>query len=70
MVTREEKLSGRDLKVAGAETPLEVPAITLPVLQDGGPLGLQLLGFADRDAFSIAGGLLAVLKASQGCQSN
>ena len=68
MVTREEKLSGRDLKIAGAETPLEVPAITLPVLRDGGPLGLQLLGFADRDAFS-AGGPLAVLKASQGCQS-
>ena len=44
---------------------LGVPAITLPVLQDGGPpLGLQLLGFADRDAalFSIAGGVLAVLK--------
>ena len=30
---------------------LGVPAITLPVLQDGGlPLGLQLLGFADCDA--------------------
>jgi len=44
---------------------LGVPAITLPVLQDGGlPLGLQLLGFRDRDAalFSIAGGVLAVLK--------
>ena len=44
---------------------LGVPAITLPVLQDGGlPLGLQLLGFADCDAalFSIAGGMLAVLK--------
>jgi Asp-tRNA(Asn)/Glu-tRNA(Gln) amidotransferase A subunit family amidase len=44
---------------------LGVPAITLPVLQDGGlPLGLQLLGFTDRDAalFSIAGGVLAVLK--------
>ena len=28
---------------------LGVPAISLPVLQDGGlPLGLQLLGFADR----------------------
>ena len=52
---------------------LGVPAITLPVLQDGGlPLGLQLLGFADRDAalFSIAGGVLAVLKASQGYQSD
>jgi len=44
---------------------LGVPAITLPALQDGGmPLGLQLLGFADRDAalFSIAGGVLAVVK--------
>jgi Asp-tRNA(Asn)/Glu-tRNA(Gln) amidotransferase A subunit family amidase len=43
---------------------LGVPAITLPALQDGGlPLGLQLLGFADRGAalFSIAGGVLAVL---------
>jgi Asp-tRNA(Asn)/Glu-tRNA(Gln) amidotransferase A subunit family amidase len=43
---------------------LGVPAITLPVLQDAGlPLGLQLLGFADRDAtlFSIAAGMLAVL---------
>ena len=44
---------------------LGVPAITLPALQDGGmPLGLQLLGFADRDAalFSVAGGVLAVVK--------
>jgi Asp-tRNA(Asn)/Glu-tRNA(Gln) amidotransferase A subunit family amidase len=44
---------------------LGVPAITLPVLQDDGlPLGLQLLGFADRDAalFSIAGGVLPVVK--------
>ncbi len=44
---------------------LGVPAITLPVLQDGGmPLGLQLLGFADRDAalFSTAGGVLAVVQ--------
>jgi Asp-tRNA(Asn)/Glu-tRNA(Gln) amidotransferase A subunit family amidase len=43
---------------------LGVPAISLPVLQDGGlPLGLQLLGFADADAalFSTAGGVLAVL---------
>ena len=43
---------------------LGVPAISLPVLQDGGlPLGLQLLGFADADAalFSAAGGVLAVL---------
>ncbi len=42
---------------------LGVPAISLPVLEDGGlPLGLQLLGFADGDAalFSTAGGLLAV----------
>ena len=44
---------------------LGVPAISLPVLQDGGlPLGLQLLGFADADAalFSAAGGVLALLK--------
>lgn len=44
---------------------LGVPAITLPVLQDDGlPLGLQLLGFVDRDAelFSTAGGVLAVVK--------
>jgi Asp-tRNA(Asn)/Glu-tRNA(Gln) amidotransferase A subunit family amidase len=43
---------------------LGVPAITLPVLQDDGlPLGLQLLGFADADAalFSTAGGVLALL---------
>ena len=44
---------------------LGVPAITLPVLHDGGlPLGLQLMGFADLDAmlFSAAGGVLAVLR--------
>ena len=44
---------------------LGVPAISLPVLQDGGlPLGLQLLGFADADAalFSTAGGVLALLQ--------
>jgi Asp-tRNA(Asn)/Glu-tRNA(Gln) amidotransferase A subunit family amidase len=44
---------------------LGVPAITLPVLRDGGlPLGLQLLGFADDDAalFSTAGGVLALLQ--------
>jgi Asp-tRNA(Asn)/Glu-tRNA(Gln) amidotransferase A subunit family amidase len=44
---------------------LGVPAITMPVLQDGGlPLGLQLLGFADADAalFSTAGGVLALLQ--------
>jgi Asp-tRNA(Asn)/Glu-tRNA(Gln) amidotransferase A subunit family amidase len=44
---------------------LGVPAITLPVLQDGGlPVGLQLLGFAERDAalFSTAGGVLAAVK--------
>jgi Asp-tRNA(Asn)/Glu-tRNA(Gln) amidotransferase A subunit family amidase len=43
---------------------LGVPAITLPVLQDGGlPLGLQLLGFAHRDAalFSIAASKRAVV---------
>ena len=44
---------------------LGVPAVSLPVLQDEGlPLGLQLLGFADADAslFSTAGGVLAVLR--------
>jgi Asp-tRNA(Asn)/Glu-tRNA(Gln) amidotransferase A subunit family amidase len=44
---------------------LGVPALSLPVLQDGGlPLGLQLLGFADADAalFSTAGGVLALLQ--------
>ena len=46
---------------------LGVPAITLPVLEDGGlPLGLQLLGFADADAalFSTAGAVLALLEKS------
>ena len=44
---------------------LGVPAISLPALQDDClPLGLQLLGFADRDAelFSTAGGVLAMVK--------
>jgi Asp-tRNA(Asn)/Glu-tRNA(Gln) amidotransferase A subunit family amidase len=44
---------------------LGVPAITLPVLRDEGlPLGLQLLGFADADAalVSAAGGVLALLQ--------
>ncbi len=44
---------------------LGIPAITLPVLSDGGlPLGLQLTGFADQDAalFSCAAGVLAVLR--------
>jgi Asp-tRNA(Asn)/Glu-tRNA(Gln) amidotransferase A subunit family amidase len=44
---------------------LGVPALSLPVLQDDGlPLGLQLLGFADADAalFSTAGGVLALLQ--------
>jgi Asp-tRNA(Asn)/Glu-tRNA(Gln) amidotransferase A subunit family amidase len=43
---------------------LGVPAISLPALRNEGlPLGLQLLGFADADAalFSTAGGVLAVL---------
>ena len=43
---------------------LGIPAISLPVLADGGlPLGLQLIGFADRDAalFSVAGGVLTLL---------
>ncbi len=40
---------------------LGVPALSLPLLQDGGlPLGLQLLGFADRDAdlFAAAAAVL------------
>jgi Asp-tRNA(Asn)/Glu-tRNA(Gln) amidotransferase A subunit family amidase len=44
---------------------LGVPALSLPVLDEGGlPLGLQLLGFAHRDAslFATAGSVLAVLK--------
>jgi Asp-tRNA(Asn)/Glu-tRNA(Gln) amidotransferase A subunit family amidase len=44
---------------------LGVPALSLPVLADEGlPLGLQLLGFADRDAdlFATAAAVLEVLK--------
>jgi Asp-tRNA(Asn)/Glu-tRNA(Gln) amidotransferase A subunit family amidase len=44
---------------------LGVPALSLPVLNDGGlPLGLQLLGFADRDAalFATAAGVLGIVK--------
>ena len=44
---------------------LGVPAISLPALQDEGlPLGLQLIGFADADAalFSTAGGVMAILQ--------
>ena len=44
---------------------LGVPAINMPVLSDEGlPLGLQLLGGADRDAalFTTAAGVLAVLQ--------
>ena len=43
---------------------LGVPAISLPVLEDEGlPLGLQLIGFADADAalFSTAGAIMALL---------
>jgi Asp-tRNA(Asn)/Glu-tRNA(Gln) amidotransferase A subunit family amidase len=43
---------------------LGVPALTLPVLAESGlPLGLQLMGFADRDAalFAAAGGVLELL---------
>jgi Asp-tRNA(Asn)/Glu-tRNA(Gln) amidotransferase A subunit family amidase len=43
---------------------LGIPAITLPVLSDGGlPLGLQLMGFADQDAalFSCAAGVRDLL---------
>jgi Asp-tRNA(Asn)/Glu-tRNA(Gln) amidotransferase A subunit family amidase len=44
---------------------LGVPALSLPVLNDGGlPLGLQLLGFADRDAalFAVAAAVLGVVQ--------
>jgi Asp-tRNA(Asn)/Glu-tRNA(Gln) amidotransferase A subunit family amidase len=44
---------------------LGVPALSLPLLEDGGlPLGLQLLGFADADValFSTAGGVMALLQ--------
>jgi len=43
---------------------LGVPALSLPVLDDGGlPLGLQLLGFAHCDAslFATAGGVLKTM---------
>jgi Asp-tRNA(Asn)/Glu-tRNA(Gln) amidotransferase A subunit family amidase len=44
---------------------LGVPALSLPLLQDEGlPLGLQLLGFAHRDArlFAAAAGVMEVVK--------
>ena len=44
---------------------LGIPALSLPVFEDEGlPLGLQLIGFADRDAnlFSVAGTLIALLR--------
>jgi Asp-tRNA(Asn)/Glu-tRNA(Gln) amidotransferase A subunit family amidase len=47
---------------------LGVPALSLPVLDDGGlPLGLQLLGFAHRDAslFATAGSVLAIVSGGQ-----
>jgi len=46
---------------------LGVPAISLPLLKDEGlPLGLQLLGFAHRDAqlFATAAGVMEVVKRS------
>ncbi len=54
-----------DPTFAAPATMLGVPAISLPVLQDDSlPLGLQLFGFADRDAelYSTAGSVLAVVK--------
>ena len=54
-----------DPTFAAPASMLGVPAITLPVLQDDGlPLGLQLLGCADRDAelYSTAGGVLAMVE--------
>jgi len=50
---------------AVAGSMLGVPALCLPVLNDGGlPLGLQVLGFAHRDAalFATAGGVLEAMK--------
>jgi Asp-tRNA(Asn)/Glu-tRNA(Gln) amidotransferase A subunit family amidase len=50
---------------AAAGSMLGVPALSLPVLDDGGlPLGLQVVGFAHRDAalFATAGSVLAVLQ--------
>jgi Asp-tRNA(Asn)/Glu-tRNA(Gln) amidotransferase A subunit family amidase len=44
---------------------LGIPALSLPVLNDGGlPLGLQLMGFAHRDAalFGTAAGVVKMLK--------
>ena len=49
---------------AVAGSMLGVPALSLPVLDDGGlPLGLQVLGFAHRDAalFGAAGGVLEAM---------
>jgi Asp-tRNA(Asn)/Glu-tRNA(Gln) amidotransferase A subunit family amidase len=43
---------------------LGIPALSLPVLDDGGlPFGLQLMGFAHRDAqlFAAAAGVLEIL---------
>jgi len=44
---------------------LGVPTLSLPVLDDGGlPLGLQVLGFAHRDAsmFATAGSVLEIIR--------
>jgi Asp-tRNA(Asn)/Glu-tRNA(Gln) amidotransferase A subunit family amidase len=44
---------------------LGVPTLSLPVLDDGGlPLGLQLLGFAHRDAslFATAASVLVIVQ--------
>jgi Asp-tRNA(Asn)/Glu-tRNA(Gln) amidotransferase A subunit family amidase len=42
-----------------------MPAVTLPVLHEGGlPLGLQIIGFTDEDMtlFATAGGILALFE--------
>ena len=42
---------------------LGVPSLSLPVFEDDGlPLGLQLVGFTDRDAdvFSVASAIMAL----------
>jgi Asp-tRNA(Asn)/Glu-tRNA(Gln) amidotransferase A subunit family amidase len=44
---------------------LGVPSLSLPVFEDDGlPLGLQLIGFTDRDAdlFSAAGAIIALFR--------
>ena len=44
---------------------LGVPSLSLPVFEDDGlPLGLQVIGFTDRDAdvFAVAGAIIALFQ--------